>query len=805
MPSGQRIDENGLKALIDDEVNIALGYVGKLSAQRQKALYYYFGEAKYELLPPEVDGRSSVVSNDVCDVVEWMLPGLLKVFCGSDEAVQCEPETEADIPAAEQATSYANYVFYRQNPGFQIMHNWIKDALIEKAGIVKVWWDTREDVAREEYEGLTLAELSDILRDKTVEVVDQREYPDPDWQAPQMAPPAPGMAPPAPGAQGMAPAMPPMAPGAPQAVSAPPGGMPQPGMAPMQPPQPPMLYDVTLRRTKRSQKVCVENVPPEEFLISRRARTIQEPYFIGQRVRRSASDLIAMGYSQKQVDAIGYDDLGAEWNQERIERLSYDDEWPGFRQETGGDPSRREIWLIEGYLNVDYDGDGIAELRRVVKAGDQLLENEAIDEHPFCLITPFLMPHRVIGRSLADVTFDIQRINTVLLRQYLDATYLATNPRMYVDTTQGVNLDDLLTVRPGGIVRGKGPNGVTPMQIPDVGAVALQGLQFMQELRENRTGVTKQTQGIDPDALQRTATGVNAMLGASNQRMELIARNFAETGVRDLFRKILKLGAQYAQQPVMLRLNGKFVPVDPREWKTQFDITINVGLGTGTKDQQMQHLMLVLQAQQQAIQLGVATPENVYEALSELTKAAGFKEVSKFWTDPKTVPPQPPQPPLPLMVEQMKAQYALQADQAKAQGQAQADTARAQADQQIQLAKVQSDAALDKAKTEMQLQLDDVRHSREQDTEIRLASIRAAAQVAAARIAAGIDDGSAVLHAELMGAGEATAASQLHGRVDALTAHVGALAQAVQAAQQPKRFRIVRDATGRAQGVETVQ
>src|SRR6185437_5681874 len=237
MPSVQRIDENGLKALIDDEVNIALGYVGKLSAQRQKALYYYFGEAKYELLPPEVDGRSSVVSNDVCDVVEWMLPGLLKVF-------------------------------YGQNPGFQIMHNWIKDALIEKAGIVKVWWDTREDVAREEYEGLTLAELSDILRDKAVEVVDQREYPDPDWQAPQIAPRAPGMAPPAPAAQGMAPAMPPMPPGAPQAVSAPPGGMPQPGMVPMEPPQPPMLYDVTLRRTKRSQKVCVENVPPEEFLIS---------------------------------------------------------------------------------------------------------------------------------------------------------------------------------------------------------------------------------------------------------------------------------------------------------------------------------------------------------------------------------------------------------------------------------------------------------------------------------------------------------------------------------------------------------
>ncbi|MDE2022272.1 MAG: hypothetical protein KGI71_05180, partial [Patescibacteria group bacterium] len=283
--------------MIDNEVAIALGYVGKLSAMRQKALYYYFGEAKYELLPPEVDGRSSVVSSDVSDVVNWMMPALMKIFAGSDEAVQFAPEREEDIDAAEQATAYANYVFYRQNPGFQIMHDWIKDALIEKSGIVKVWWDTREDVAREEYEGLTLPELAQIMQDKTVEVVEQREYPDPDWTPPP-PPGMPQMGAPAPMQPPGAPPMPPgqqMAPPGPGAPGMPPGAPPM--QVPTPPSGPPMLYDVTLRRTKKSQQTRIENVPPEEFLISRRARSLQEPFFIGHRVRRTASDLTAMGYS----------------------------------------------------------------------------------------------------------------------------------------------------------------------------------------------------------------------------------------------------------------------------------------------------------------------------------------------------------------------------------------------------------------------------------------------------------------------------------------------------------------------------
>jgi len=710
------ITEDGLKALLDSEISNALGYIGKLSAQRQKALWYYHGEAKLELAPPEVDGRSSVVSTDVSDVVEWIMPALCKMFAGGDDAVKFEAQNEEDVPGADQATAYCNYVFYRQNPGFTILHNWFKDALIEKCGILKVWWDAHEDVAREEYAGLTGDELSLMLQDRTVEVIEQRSYDDPN--APPMPP---GMAP----------------------------GIGLAGMPPF-----PQLWDVTVKRTKQAQQARVENVPPEEFLISRMARTMQEPFFVAHRVRKTASDLKAMGYSQAQIDACTSDDALGQLNQEAIERAEFDDDTATFRQDEGEDRSRRVIWLHECYINVDFDNDGIAELRRVVKCGTEILENEPIDEHPFCLITPIMMPHRVIGLSLADILFDIQRIKTSVWRQYLDSLALSTAPRMYVDTTKNVNLDDLLLSRPGGVVRGDGPDGVTPLVVPNVGRDALEGLQVLDDLRENRSGVTKYNQGTDSQSLNKTATGVNAIMQASNQRIELIGRVFAETGVTDLFRKIMKLAQQNAQQSVILRLNNKFVPVDPREWKTSFDVTINVGLGTGNKDQIMQHMMLIIQAQQNALPLGIATPKGMYEALSELTRAAGFKDVSRFWSDPSQ-PKDPndpgqhvPQSPPP---EIMKAQIQAQSDQAIAQQKLQAEgqmaqakvqadqmvqAARTQADTQIQQQKIQSDAQLELAKHEMALKFDDLRHSREQMTQIEIAKIKAAAQVQAADITA---------------------------------------------------------------------
>lgn len=710
-----KMDDTGLNALLESEITNALGYVGKLSAQRQKALYYYNGDAKLELAPPEVDGRSSVVSTDVSDVVEWIMPQLCKIFAGSDDAVSFSGTNEQGEVAAEQATAYCNYVFYKQNPGFLILHNWFKDALIEKAGIVKIWWEKKEDVTKERYAGLTDMEIAFLTQDPSVKIAEQA----PSDMEPLTLNTVPG-----------------------------------------QPPTVLQRFDIVLARTKDASKVCIENVPPEEFLISRKARTMIDPGFLAHRVRTNPSKLRAMGYTDAQIAKCTSDGTWENNNQEAIERRSYDDESPVERNEAVGDPSLRDIWLYECYVNVDWDNDGIAELRKITKCGTEILDNEDIDEHPFALLTPVMMPHRVIGRSVADLVFDIQRIKTVLWRQYLDSGYLANNPRYYVDTTKGVNLDDLLTPRPGGLVRGNGPDGVVPLVLPNVGQQALEGIQAMDEVRESRTGVSKFQNITNPETLNRTATATNAAENASNQRIELIARIFAETGVTDLFRKIQKLGSQNAQQAITLRINGQWKPVDPREWKTAFDVSINVGLGSGNKDQAVQHMMALAQAQQQGMAIQIANPKNLYNTAIELTKAMGIKDTDKFWTDPSTVAPPQPQPPVALQVAQLKAQTELQIAQQKGQVDAQVKQAQAQATAQAEASRAQADVAIEQHKANVkaqgdaqhlqnQLALEHAKQQREVEADMRKALMSAMVTLESQRIAHGQGSGAGIVESLL--------------------------------------------------------
>ena len=771
-----KITDDGLKALLDNEIAQALGYVGKLTVQRQKALYYYNAEAKLELAPPEVDGRSSVVSSDVADVVEWIMPQLCKIFTGSDEAVAFAATNEQGEDAAEQATAYCNYVFYRQNKGFQIIHNWFKDALIEKTGIVKVWWDDHQDVKREEYKGLTVPEIAALMQGpEKVEIIEASPSEMPQDAMPQ-APQGPGA----------------------DILSGP-------------------RFDITLLRTKDASKVCIENVPPDEFLLSRRARSMDDPIFCAHRVRTNPSKLKAMGrYTSAQIDRCTSDSTWEGNNVEAVERRAYDDSAPVDQNEAVQDPSLRDIWLHECYLNVDYDGDGIAELRKITKCGIEILDNEAVDDHPFALISPILMPHRVIGRSIADIVFDIQRIKTVLWRQYLDSGYLANNPRYYVDTTKGVNLDDLLTVRPGGIVRGNGPDGVFPLTIPHTGQQALEGIQAMDDVRESRTGVSKFKNITNPESLNKSATEVNAASDASNQRIELIARVFAETGVQDLFRKIQKLGSQNAQQALTLRINGKWSPVDPREWKTAFDVSINVGLGSGSKDQAVQHLMALGQAQQQGMAIGIANPKNIYHSAIELTKALGLKDTDRFWTEPPDGPP-PPQKPPEVQVAEIHAQaqmqlgqQKMQAEQAMAQQKAQLDSqdranemqvsqareaAQAQADVAVEQHKATVQAQLDATRVQNQLMLDENKHGKEIEAQIMKAYIDAIAKVEVARIGAGADDGTGMVSEMAGKAGLSGGLGPEHFQ-QMMTEFRNAITA-------PKQ--IVRDPNGRAMGVQTVQ
>lgn len=690
------MSEDQLRSITDQEMRQAVGwYSGKLAAQRQKAMAYYLGQPTLDLTPPEVEGRSSVVSPDVRNTIESMLPQLMVKFAGSERVVEFEPQKPGDEQKAEQATDYVNHVLHTHNPGERIIYNWMKDALLSKNGIVKVWWDDRKEEKREEYRNLNDVELAQLMDDDEVEVIEQKSYPDEDdakqrQQALQQL------------QQQLEQATQAAQAGDPQAQQAVMALQQQ--MAQIQSAPPVLAYDVACRRTRISGCVKVENVPPEEFLISRKAKSIQDASFVAHRVARTQSDLISMGY--KNVDQISGDDQATALNMERIERLGYDDELAYLQADTLSTPddSQRVIWVTECYVRCDYDGDGISELRKVVRAGNQILENEIVDCAPFVAITPVPMPHKFFGLSVADLALEAQKIKTNILRGMLDNMYLSINGRYFAVDGQ-VNLDDLLASRPGGVVRVKQPGAAGRLdQGMGDSQLGMAMMETMQGFLEDSTGWTRYNQGSDGDSLNNTATGVNIVTNRADMRLDLIARNFAE-GFRDLFRLILKLVSQYCDKEAFIRLRGTWVNVDPREWRNQFDCTVNVGLGTGNRDQQVAHLMALLQQQQMGLQIGTATPENVYQSQAELVKALGFKTADKFFSDPAKAPPRP-QPPTP---EQIKAQAAMQLEQMRQQ----ADAQKFQAEQQIEMQRIQMEAQAKQAEQEAALQVQQANDERD--------------------------------------------------------------------------------------------
>ncbi len=718
------LTDDELKALANNELRQAVGYFGgKLADQRRKAEIYYLGEPKDDLAPPEIDGRSSVVSTDVRNTIESMLPQLMAKFVGGDQVVEFEPAQKDDEQKASQCTDYLNYLFTKKNNGHAICYSWFKDALLQKNGIIKVWWDTRAEEKREEYKGLTQVELAQILEDPEVEPIDQTKYPDEEdakqrqeaiqqltqqlQQAQQaaMQPPGPPGAPPQP----MQPGQPPN-PKAAMAVQ-----QIQQQLAQIEAQPPAMLYDVSFKRSRKGGKLAIENVPPEEFLISREAKSIATARMTGHRMPRTLSELRSMGY--KNVDNIGSDDAAASLNAERIERLGYDDEFASLGlSNNAGDDSQTVVWLNELYLRCDYDGDGIAELRKVVIAGNQLLDNEEVDVSPFISITPVPMPHKFFGLSIADLGMETQKVKTNTLRAMQDNMFLQVNGR-YFAVNNKVNLDDLLTSRPGGIVRVDSPDAVGRLDqgMGDMGS-ASNMLEYLEMDLEQRTGWTRYSQGNDSKALNQTATGVQIITNKGDMRVDLIARNFGE-GFRELFDMMLKLVAQHQDKKVQLRVAGNWIDMDPREWRNQFDVNINIGLGIGSKDEQVQKLMALSQQQAHVMAIGVANPKNVYNMMADIAKGMGQKNPDKYFNDPEKNPPPQKGPPPQIQAEQMKMQGLMQIEQMKAQTTAQSQQAQLQANAQAKQAELQATAQLEALKANYQVQADQAQRQHEAQLE----------------------------------------------------------------------------------------
>jgi len=616
-----KVTNEQLRAIINSEINNSIGFMGSnLTSQRKKSMEYYMGEK----LGTEIDGRSQVVSTDVADTIETILPNLLRIFTASDQVVKCEPVKSEDVPLAEQATNYINYIFNKDNPGFSILYTWFKDALLEKNGIVKVYWDDSSSVEQETYENLNDQEYQLLLDDENVEIVEEESFVDEKMKAAMDLLLVEATA------QGKLVADEPV----------------------------PMLHNCVIKRTSKGGKVKIENVPPEEFLIQRTAKSIESANFVAHRVAKTRSELIEMGFDREVVENLPTTN-NIILNNERLTRYSDIDQSPF---DNAPDNSTAEIEIYECYVRCDMDGDGVAELRKVIVAGEsgyEILENMPCDNIPFCSLTPIPMPHRFYGRSVAELVEDVQLVKSTVMRQLLDNMYLTNNNRVAIMDGM-VNLDDLLTSRPGGVVRTKQPPSqvMLPMQSQTISQQAFPLLEYLDTIRETRTGITRYNQGLDADSLNKTATGVNAIMTQSQMRMELIARVFAETGIKDLFRRIFELTCKYQDKERIVELNNQFIPVKPTEWRNRFNISITVGLGSGSKEQQIMMLNNILERQLQAFQLQgnreypMVSLKNIYNSLAKIIENAGLKNVENYFVNPDmgkgmvTPPPEPPLTPI---------------------------------------------------------------------------------------------------------------------------------------------------------------
>ena len=685
-----------LKAIVQAEIDNAIGYIETETTEaRRKAIMYYNRDAYGN----EVEGRSTIVTGEVAEAVDGALPALMRVFTQGDEVVQFEPNGPGDEEKAKQATEYSNWVFYRDNPGVSIMHDWFKDALLQKNGIIKIYWNDEEVVNTESYMDLTEEELALLLADDQYEIVEQEQRQVGEAQVP-----------PTPEEMMMAAGVPPM----PKTV-------------------PVFAYDVKVKKKENKGRVKIENVPPEEFIISKKGRTVSDTPFCAHRKLVTRSELIALGF-----DADIVEDLPANtdltFTPERTARFSQGEQPSDYETM---DKSMQEVEVFECYIRTDKDGDGIAELRKVIYAGNEILDDEEIDYVPFCSVCPFPLPHKFFGHSMADRTMDLQLIKSTITRQILDNLYLTNNARIAAVDGQ-VNLDDLLTVTPGGIVRVKNPNALNPITVPPVAGQSFPMLQYMDGIQEKRTGISLASQGLDPNILQNTtATAVAAMQNAGAAKIELIARVFAETGVRDMFKKILHLLCKYQDKPRVIRLRGKYVAVDPREWSNQYDITVNVGLGTGNRQEQMAMLAMVLQKPEQILGTqGVSGPlvglAQYRSTLGRFIESAGFKDSSEFF---KEVGPEVEQQ-MAAAAQQQQPNPQLQAVLAQVQAQIQSDQARAQSDIQVAQAKAQADIQLQREKAAAQIQLE--REKAQAQLELKVAEFQAEAQIKAAKVGAEI-------------------------------------------------------------------
>ncbi len=593
----QPMDDAELQAIVTQDLTDAISYVDSdLSPTRAKGTEYYRGD----LFGNEVEGNSKVVAMEVRDTVSAMLPSLMRVFFSSENVVEFNPRGPEDIKMAQQATDYANYVFQNDNNGFLTSYAIFKDALVRKCGIAKFWWEDEEKVRIEEYTGLDDQTLEMLMQEPGAEVKIVVSYPDPAIDEAQLTTVDPTTG--------------------------------QPVMAP-----PAMVHDVQIKRITKDGRIRIMAVPPEELLLDRRARSFDDATIIAHRQMATMADLLAMGYDQDEIEEnMSSTDLDS--NDEYLARQPLS---TTFGTNDAANPMMRRVLYIEAYSRVDFDGDGIAELRKVccMGGGYKVVRNLPASYIPFADFPCDPEPHTspLEAMSIFDITRDLQEIKSEILRNTLDSLAQSIHPRTAVVEGQ-VNIDDVLNNETGAIIRMRAPGMVQPLTTPFVGQAAFPMMEYMDQIREDRTGMSKASMGLNADALQSsTKAAVNATINASQSRIELTARILAE-GMKKLFKGILFLATTHQDKARMVRMRNEWVQIDPRFWDVSMDANINIGLGNGDTNEKLQALMMIMSKQEQILQqLGptnpLVTPQQFSNTLRKIVELSGFKDSTSFFQD----------------------------------------------------------------------------------------------------------------------------------------------------------------------------
>jgi len=588
------MDDAELQAIITQDLTDAISYVDSdLSPTRARGTEYYRGD----LFGNEVEGNSKVVAMEVRDTVSAMLPSLMKVFFSSENVVEFVPRGPEDVKSAQQATDYVNYIFQNDNSGFLTTYAIFKDALVRKCGIAKFYWTDDEKVQIDDYTGLDEQTLQMVMQEPDAQVKIVVSYPDPDIDEMQMT------------------TIDPMT-GQPVTMPA------------------PMLHDVQVKRVTKDGRITVMAVPPEELLLDRRARSFDDATIIAHRQMATVADLLAMGYDQDEIDEnISSSDLDS--NDEYLARQPLSTTFG----ENAANPMMQRVLYIEAYSRVDYDGDGLPELRKIccMGSGYKVVRNLPASYIPFADFPCDPEPHTspLEAMSIFDITHDLQEIKSEILRNTLDSLAQSIHPRTAIVEGQ-VNIDDVLNNETGAIIRMRAPGMVQAMSTPFVGQAAFPMLEYMDQIREDRTGMSKAAMGLNADALQSsTKAAVAATVSASQSRIELTARILAE-GMKKLFKGILFLVVTHQDKARIVRMRNEFVTIDPSHWETSMDASINIGLGNGDTNERLQGLMMIMAKQEQILKdLGVqnplVTPQQFSNTLRKIVELSGFKDASSYF------------------------------------------------------------------------------------------------------------------------------------------------------------------------------